>query len=84
MLAVLVGKKSEVLNMASKRTVPRKRSGKRGSLKTVRKLTRSARTDLARLLQRNQAGTITRVELDTGLKEVKRRLERLMFFQGRI
>jgi hypothetical protein len=63
--------------MASKKTV--KRSGfKQGQeLERVRKISRRARTEVARLLKRNQSGTITRVQLQTGLKEVKEQLKQM-------
>jgi hypothetical protein len=46
-------------------------------LKRLRKLSRRARAEVASLLQRNRAGTITSVELNTGLKEVKRQLKQM-------
>jgi hypothetical protein len=66
--------------MATKRTVAR--SGPENHLKaeTVLKLSRKAKTEVAKLLKRNQAGTITRVRLDTGLKEVKKRLKVMTHF----
>lgn len=68
--------------MQSKRTVTRKGSDELRD--TVRELSRTARAELKKLLKRNQAGTITRVELDTGLKEVKKRLKRLGIFTHRL
>jgi hypothetical protein len=63
--------------MASKRTVKRRESDQSPELKRLRKLSRRARAEVASLLQRNRAGTITSVELNTGLKEVKRQLKQM-------
>ncbi len=59
--------------MASKRRVKRK-DWKRSELKGLRRVSERAQAEVARLLERNQAGDITRVELQTGLKEVEERL----------
>jgi hypothetical protein len=61
--------------VGSKKTVRRTGSGGRRSVKTVRALARSAQAELARLLKHNETGTITRVHLDTGLKEVNKKLK---------
>jgi hypothetical protein len=63
--------------MASKRTVKRRESDQSSELKRLRKLSRRARAEVARLLKRNEAGTIASVEMNTGLKEVKKRLKQL-------
>jgi hypothetical protein len=63
--------------MGSKKTVRKTGSGGRRSVKATRTLARSAQAELARLLKRNEAGTITRVQLDTGLKEVSQQLKAL-------
>jgi hypothetical protein len=64
--------------MASKRTAARQGSGKRREAETVLKLSRRAKAEVAKLLRRNQAGTITREQLKTGLKEVDERLKRML------
>jgi hypothetical protein len=63
--------------MASKKTVKRSGSKQGLELERVRKISRRARAEVARLLKRNQSGTITRVQLQTGLKEVKERLKQM-------
>jgi hypothetical protein len=70
--------------MASKRTVTRRGSGQRGELKTVRKLTGSAKAELAKLLRRNRAGTISRLDLDTGLEELEALLKKILMHEFRL
>jgi hypothetical protein len=70
--------------MASKRTVPRKGSHKRRQAETPLELSRHAKAEVAELLRRSKAGTITRVQLQTGLEKVKRRLRLLLPFMHRI
>jgi hypothetical protein len=70
--------------MASKRTVRRRGSPKRRKAKEVLELSRSAKAEAAELLKGSQRGTITRVELNTGLKEVDTRLKRIMHLILRI
>ena len=70
--------------MASKRTVTSTGSDKRRDAKAVLKLSRRADAEVAKLLKRNEAGTITRVELNTGLKEVEHRLNRMMVFLNKL
>jgi hypothetical protein len=70
--------------MASKRTVTRTRPVDVRSLKTVRELTRRARAELAKLLGQHRRGTITRVKLDTGLKEVQTQLEKILMHEFRL
>jgi hypothetical protein len=64
--------------MASKRTITRTGPDKHRKAKTALKLSRRAKTEVATLLKRNQAGTITRVQLETGLQEVDQGLKRLL------
>ena len=64
--------------MASKRTVAKRGSDKRREAETVLKLSERAKAEVAKLLKRNQAGTITRVQLETGLEEVEERLKRML------
>jgi hypothetical protein len=70
--------------MRTKRSVTRRGSDERGEVKIVRELARRAQTELAKLLKRNQAGTITRVELDTGLEELEERLKQMAIHQQRL
>lgn len=63
--------------MAPKRTVKRRGSNQGGELERVRKIARRARAEVARLLKRNLSGTITRVQLQTGLKEVQEGLKQM-------
>jgi len=64
--------------MASKKTVAKSGSGKRRDAKTVLALSRKAKAEVAKLLKRNQDGTITRAELETELEEVEEQLERML------
>ncbi|GEM_PF-4066757 len=70
--------------MASKRTGTTKLPVNARSLKTVRELTRRARVELARLQGQNQRGTITRMKLETGLKELHTRLEKILMHEYRL
>jgi hypothetical protein len=60
--------------MPSRRTV-KKRKPPQGP-----DLARRAKAEVARLLKRTKAGTITRVQLQTGLKDVEELLENLHFY----
>jgi hypothetical protein len=64
--------------MASKKTVAKSGSDKRRDAKTVLALSRKAKAEVAKLLKRNQDGTITRAELETELEEVEDQLERML------
>jgi hypothetical protein len=66
--------------MAPRRTDERRGSDKRRDAKDVLRIARRARAEVAKLLRRSRAGTITQLELDAGLKEVKQELKRTMFF----
>jgi len=70
--------------MASKRTVTRRGSNKRREAETVLKLSRKAKAEVAKLLTANRAGNITRVKLQTGLKEVEQKLTKMTFFVRQI
>jgi hypothetical protein len=70
--------------MAPKRTGTRTRPVDAQSLKTVRELTRRARVELTRLLGQNRRGTITRVKLETGLKELQTQLEKILMHEYRL
>jgi len=63
--------------MASKRTAARRGSDKHREAEAVLKLSVRAKAEVAKLLRRNQAGTITRAQLETGLEEVEERLKRM-------
>jgi hypothetical protein len=66
--------------MASKR-INKKREPRQGpDLKRLRKFQRRADAEVARLLKRTKAGTITRVQLQTGLEEVEDCLDNLHFY----
>jgi hypothetical protein len=62
----------------TKKTTLRKVANKRLPLNEVRKLIKRAREEVAGLLAHEQAGTITRTELKTGLEEVEGNLKRIM------
>ena len=66
--------------MASKRPVARNESDKRRKAKTVLRLSERAEAEVAKLLKRAQDGTITRMELETGLQEVDERLNQILPF----
>jgi hypothetical protein len=61
--------------MGSKKTAGRKGYGGPWSKKAAAELAKEAQDELASLLKRSEAGNITQVQLDTGLKELKRRVE---------
>jgi hypothetical protein len=64
--------------MAAKKTRTRKTSDQHDEAKAALELSASARDEVARLLKDGQDGTITRLELETGLEEVEERLKRLL------
>jgi hypothetical protein len=64
--------------MASKKNVRRSGSGKRRKAKKVLELSRDAKAEAAKLLKGSQRGTITNVELNTGLRELDTGLKRMM------
>jgi hypothetical protein len=66
--------------MASKKGRKSKGLDKRRDAKSVLKLSRRAQAEVAKLLKRNQSGTITRAELETGLEEVEERLKVMILF----
>jgi hypothetical protein len=77
-------KKGEDSNMASKSNVRRRRSDKRGKAEKVLELSRDAEAEAAKLLKGSQRGTITKVELNIGLRELDTRLKRIMHLVLRI
>jgi hypothetical protein len=70
--------------MASKSNVRRRRSDKRGKAEKVLELSRDAEAEAAKLLKGSQRGTITKVELNIGLRELDTRLKRIMHLVLRI
>jgi hypothetical protein len=60
--------------MASKKTLKKSGSDHARELARLHKVSRRAKAEVAGLLKRSQKGTITRVQLQTGLKEVEKRL----------
>jgi hypothetical protein len=74
----------ERYNMASKKTDTRKVPATRGTLSKLRKLTKKAQKEIAELLADEQAGTITRLELKTGLECLEEELKQISFFQHRL
>ena len=76
--------KTRYSNMASKKNVARRGSGKRRDAEIVLELSRRAKAEVTRLLKDNRGGTVGRRELDTGLKEVEQRLKRMMVHVQRI
>jgi hypothetical protein len=63
--------------MGSNRKGGKKRSSK-SRAEDVLKLSRKAKGEVKKLLRRNQAGTLTQVKLETGLKEVDGRLKKML------
>jgi hypothetical protein len=61
--------------MASRKPASRRGSDKTRKARSLQRLSRRAKTEVAQLLKRNEAGTITRMQLDMGLKEVDRQLK---------
>ena len=66
--------------MASKRTVTRTTTEKREKAKAALRLAKRAQVELDKLLKRDQAGTISREELETELKEIYENLKRMHMF----
>jgi hypothetical protein len=64
--------------MASKKTVTRSGSDKRRDAEAVLELSKRAKAEVAKLLKRNQAGTVTRADLETGLEEVEEQLKQML------
>jgi hypothetical protein len=66
--------------MAAKKGYTRKTSDKQKQAKEALELSASARAEIARLLKDGRKGTITRLEMQTGLEEVDERLKRILAF----
>jgi hypothetical protein len=73
--------KKTTTRKASKKTATRKASKKRRKLKELRELTEKARGEVAELLARTQAGSITPTELQTELVELEKGLEKMEIFE---
>jgi hypothetical protein len=70
--------------MASRKTTPRKTSGKGRKGKTraeLEKLLKKAQAEIEKLLKGDQAGTLTRVNLRAGLEEIEEHLEEMEPFE---
>jgi len=61
--------------MASKKPAKKTPSNRARELERLRELTRRAETEVASLLKRDRSGTINRMQLQTGLRAVKKRLQ---------
>jgi hypothetical protein len=67
--------------MATTKRTPKRRSGRpEQDRRELEKLSIGARAEVARLLKRHQAGDITHVQLQTGLKEVSLKVRGMWFF----
>jgi hypothetical protein len=66
--------------MASKRGRTRKSPDKQKLAKEALELSANARAEIAKLLKDGHEGTITRLEMETGLEEVDERLKRILAF----
>jgi hypothetical protein len=66
--------------MASKRGRKKKSPDRQKKAKEVLALSAKARAEIAKLLQDDKDGTITRQELETGLEEIDSRLKRILGF----
>jgi hypothetical protein len=66
--------------MASKRGRTRKSPDNQKKAKEALELSASARAEIAKLLKQGEEGTITRLEMETGLEEVDERLKRILAF----
>jgi hypothetical protein len=70
--------------MASRKNITRRESDHRREAETVLDLRKRAEEVAAKLLKQSQAGTITRMELKTGLKEIEKRLKRMHILINKI
>jgi hypothetical protein len=66
--------------MATKKSTRKKASAKLAKEKELRKLSKKARTEVAKLLKRDRAGTVTAVQMATGLKELDQKLKLITSF----
>jgi hypothetical protein len=66
--------------MAEKKGKKSKGLDRRRNAKSVLKLSRRAQAEVAKLLKRNQSGTITQMEMETRLEEVGGKLKEMILF----
>jgi hypothetical protein len=66
--------------MASKKTVTKKVSHKTPKVRILIELSRRARREVEKLLRSNKAGTITKSELNTGLKQAEVPLKQMLVY----
>jgi hypothetical protein len=66
--------------MASKRVRKKKSPDNQKKAQEALELSASARAEIAKLLKDGQEGTITRLEMETGLEEIDERLKRILAF----
>jgi hypothetical protein len=66
--------------MAAKKGKKSKGVDQRRNAKSVLKLSRRAQAEVAKLLKRNQSGTITQMEMETRLEEVGGKLKEMILF----
>jgi hypothetical protein len=64
--------------MASKKTVTKRGAHKAPKVKVLIQLSRRAKREADKLLKRSKAGTITKEQLNTGLKEVAAPLKQML------
>jgi hypothetical protein len=72
--------KGRRFNMASRKTTPRKKSGKRRKGKTraeLKKLLKRAEAEIKKLLKGDRAGTLTGARLTAGLEEIEDNLKEI-------
>jgi hypothetical protein len=66
--------------MATKKATKKKASDKGLKAKELRKLSEKARSEVTKLLKRDRAGTVTAVQMATGLKELDQKLKLITSF----
>lgn len=70
--------------MAAKKGKKRKGLDRRRNAKSVLKLSRRAQAEVAKLLKRNQSGTITPRDMGTRLEEVEGGLKEMILFMHKL
>lgn len=70
--------------MAAKKGRKSKGQDQGQDVKAVLKLSQRAQAEVAKLLKRDQSGTITRIELDTRLEEVEDQLKTMILFMHKL
>jgi hypothetical protein len=66
--------------MASKKKVAKRGSNKTPKVKILIELSRRARREVEKLLRSSKAGTITKAELNTGLKQAEAPLKQMLVY----